>query len=158
MSLPVDPDLAAIFGSEDRVRTLAALANAETPLTAYRVAMLMEMEPPNVYRELKRLRKALVVEVTKTPTGSAGWALNEPHLRSFLRSRLRVSWSEDLAATARAREKRAEAAMRRNALDPLDLSRFEPGRKPSTAELRRRQRKDRALARARANRSVRGLN
>jgi len=155
MSLAVAPGLAAIFGSEDRVRTLSALANSDAPLTAYRVAAIMEMKPPNVYRELRRLERARVVGRAKTPRGRGGWILNEPLLRRFLRARLRVSWSEDLLAGGAARDARGREVMRLSALDPLDLSKFKPGRGLTATELRRRRQKDRVLDAAGVRRSVR---
>ena len=155
VSLRVEPGLAAIFGSEDRVRTLSALANSDSALTAYRVAAVMQMKPPNVYRELKRLQRAGVVVPARTPQGRSGWLLNEPLLRVFLRSRFRVSWSEDLLGTAGQRDRRAQMAVKLSALEPLDLSKFEPGRRLTASEARRRQEKDRILNMARARRSVR---
>ncbi|HTT34773.1 MAG TPA: hypothetical protein VMH78_02750 [Thermoplasmata archaeon] len=155
MPTPVDAGLAALFGSEDRVRTLAALANSSSPLTAYRVAKIVEMRPPNVYRELKRLLRGDVVTKTTRRDGSTVWQLREADLRRFFRARMRVTWSEDLVSSARGRELRAVAAIRRNADDPIDLSRFEPGRRRTAADLRRRRRKDQVLARAGAPTSVR---
>lgn len=134
---------------------MAALANADTPLTAYRVARIVEMKPPNVYRELKRLLRGNVVTRAETPGGSTVWSLREPDLRSFFRARMRVTWSEDLMQGARDRERRAADAIRRSAGEPIDLSRFVRGRKASAAQLRRRRQKDQVLARTGARPSVR---
>jgi DNA-binding transcriptional ArsR family regulator len=155
MPTTVDAGLAALFGSEDRVRTLAALANSRSPLTAYRVAKIVEMKPPNVYRELKRLLKGEVVTRSTSGDGSTVWELRETDLRAFFQARLRVTWSEDLLSGARDRERRAAAVIGQNANKPLDLSRFGPGRKLTAAELRRRRQKDQVLARAGAKASVR---
>jgi DNA-binding transcriptional ArsR family regulator len=155
MPTAVDAGLAALFGSEDRVRTLAALANSSSPLTAYRVAKIVEMRPPNVYRELKRLLKGEVVTRTTMKDGSTVWQLREADLRSFFRARMRVTWSDDLVSGARDRERRAAAVIRRSAEEPLDLSRFSPGRRLTAAEIQRRRRKDQVLARAGAKISVR---
>ena len=158
MALKVDPGLAALFGSEDRVRTLAALANADAPLTAYRVAILVGVRPPNVYRELKRLLRVNEVERARTPEGREGWRLLDAEVRTLLRRRVRVSWSEDQLRGARARGRRASVAIRRSARAPLDLSRFAPGRPPSTARRRQRSAKDRVLAGAGARTSVRSTD
>ena len=155
MALTVDPGLAALFGSEDRVRTLAALANAEAPLTAYRVASMVGMKPPNVYRELKRLLRFNEVERARTPDGRDGWKLMDADVRSLLRRRLRVVWSEDLLRGTRERGRRAALIIERGSRTPLDLSRFAPGRPFAPAVVRRRLEKDRILVKAGARTSVR---
>ncbi len=155
MTLVVDPGLAALFGSEDRVRTLAALANASAPLTAYRVATIVGIKPPNVYRELKRLLQFNEVQRASTPENRDGWVVVDPDLKALMRRRLRIVWSQDLTGSARERERRAALAMQRSARDPLDLSKFKAGRTPSVNEIRRRNQKDAALAKAGARTSIR---
>jgi hypothetical protein len=155
MPLAVDPGLSGLFGSEDRVRTLAALANAEAPLTGYRVAAMVGMEPPNVYRELNRLLECKEVERVRTPEGRNGWVVVDPDVRSLLRRRLRIVWSRDLSRGVEGRERRAASIMQRSALEPLDLARFKPGRPLTGAEARRRREKDEILERAGARTSVR---
>lgn len=157
MVLQVDAGLAALFGSEDRVRTLAALANAEAPLTAYRVAAMVGMEPPNVYRELRRLVKVNEVTRVSTPEGRNGWTVVDPDVRALLRRRLRIVWIQDLSRGARDRERRAVLAMQRSRRDPLDLSKFTPGRPLTDSEIRRRREKDEVLQRAGARTSVRSV-
>ena len=146
MGLTVDPGLVALFGSEDRVRTLAVLANAGTPLTAYRVATVVGIKPANVYRELKRLIQFNEVERAPTSDGKQGWRLVDADVRAIMRRRLRVVWSEDLLRGARERGKRAALAVRRSSRAPLDLAAFGPGNPPSSAAVRRRLDKDRVLA------------
>jgi hypothetical protein len=155
MALTVDPGLAALFGSEDRVRTLAALANADAPLTAYRVALIVGMEPPNVYRELRRLLRFKEVERAPTPEGRDGWRVVDADVRALLRRRLRVVWSQDLMRGAQERSRRAALAVQRSSRIPLDLSRFTPGRPLTATTVRRRQEKDEVLAKAGAPTSVR---
>ena len=155
MVLRVDPGLAALFGSEDRVRTLAALANADAPLTAYRVAAIVGMKPPNIYRELKRLVRFNEVARSATPQGARGWKLVDADVRALLRRRIRIVWSEDLLRGASERGRTATVAVRRSSRVPLDLSKFQPGRPPSAAAARRRLDKDRVLQRAGARTSAR---
>lgn len=155
MGLAVDPGLAALFGSEDRVRTLAALANADAPLTAYRIATVVGMKPANVYRELKRLVQFNEVERAPTLKGTSGWRLVDADVRALLRRRLRVVWSEDFLRGARERGRRAALAVRRSSRAPLDLASFEPGRPPSAGAIRRRLEKDQTLTKAGARPSVR---
>ena len=151
----MDPGLAVLFGSEDRVRTLAALANADAPLTAYRVATIVGIKPANVYRELKRLIQFNEVERAPTLDGKPGWRLVDADVTALLRKRLRVVWSEDMFRGNRDRGRRAALAVRRSSRVPLDLASFSPGRPPSAAAVRRRLDKDRVLAKAGARTSVR---
>jgi hypothetical protein len=155
MALAVDPGLAAVFGSEDRVRTLAALANAEAPLTAYRVASMVGMEPPNVYRELGRLLRFNEVERAPTPEGRDGWRVVDSDLRTLLRRRMRIVWSQDLIRGARERSRRAVLSLQRSSRAPLDLARFTPGRPLTVTAVRRREEKDKVLPKAGASTSVR---
>jgi hypothetical protein len=155
VALRVDPGLAALFGSEDRVRTLAALANAEAPLTAYRVASMVQMKPPNVYRELKRLLEVDEVKRATTPDGQSGWTLVDLNVRALLQRRQRIVWSQDLSRGMEARERRAAWAIQQSRQRPIDLSKFEPGRPLTAEEIRQRRLKDKTLARAGARRSVR---
>lgn len=85
-----DPVLVALTGSETRARTLGVLANAERPMTGYRVAKLAGLPEIKVYEELKRAKKAGIVR--KNPNG---WILVPADLRNFLQVRFRVYWAED---------------------------------------------------------------
>jgi DNA-binding IclR family transcriptional regulator len=155
MALAVDPGLVALFGSEDRVRTLAALANEEAPLTAYRVASMVGMKPPNVYRELNRLLRYNEVERAQTPEGRSGWRVIDPDVQALLRRRQRVVWSQDLIRGARERAERAALSMQESSQTPIDLSQFKSGRPLRAIEVRRRRQKDKVLAKAGVLTSVR---
>ena len=86
----VDSALVAAFGSETRVRTLAVLANATRPLTAYRVALVGAIPVDKAYREVRRLAAARLVE--RRPDG---WVLTDGDLRSLLRRRVRIRWDKE---------------------------------------------------------------
>jgi hypothetical protein len=131
------------------------LANAEAPLTGYRIAAMVGMEPPNVYRELNRLLECKEVKKSTTPEGRNGWSMVDPDVRNLLRRRLRIVWSQDLARGAVERERRADSVLQRSALEPLDLSKFKPGRPLAEAEAKRRREKDEILGRAGARTSIR---
>jgi hypothetical protein len=93
----VDPLLVAVFGSETRVRTLAVLANAYGPMTAYRVGKVGGVPMPKVYREIDRLARRKLVART-----GDGWVLLDPDVRALLRKRVRIHWAGDwLAERAR---------------------------------------------------------
>jgi DNA-binding transcriptional ArsR family regulator len=72
-----DP-LVPVIGSRTRAYALAVLAGTRLPLTAYRVAKLADLSPPNVYLELRRLGSAGVVERTE-----GGWTLVDERVRAF---------------------------------------------------------------------------
>jgi hypothetical protein len=101
MRAPIDSRLLAAFGSETRVRTLAVLANAFRPLTAYRIAKTGDILLSKVYGELERLAGAGVVA-----RRGKGWVLLDWELGFLVAKRVRVSWSEDLesARSMHARE------------------------------------------------------
>ena len=70
--------LLPVIGSVTRAYTLAILAGSRLPQTAYRVAKLGNLSPPNVYLELRRLEEAGIVE--QTPEG---WVLTNDRVRAF---------------------------------------------------------------------------
>ncbi len=86
----VDPALVAAFGSATRVRTLAVLANAAGPLTAYRVALVGGVPVGKAYREVRRLARSGLVERRQN-----GWVLTDGDLRSLLQRRVRIRWDQD---------------------------------------------------------------
>ncbi|MFY9717946.1 MAG: helix-turn-helix domain-containing protein [Thermoplasmata archaeon] len=113
--LAVDPRLAALLGSANRVRTLAPLANAYRPMTAYRVARLAGIPRTKVYRELRRLLTVGVVGERRSRKGTSTWTLLDADMALYLRKKIRVAWSRDLAASATPRaekERRLAAALR----------------------------------------------
>ena len=74
----VTDSLVAVTGSVTRAYSLSVLAGTRLPQTAYRIARLAGLSPPNVYVELRRLEKAGVV------SGSpAGWMLVDEKVRAL---------------------------------------------------------------------------
>jgi hypothetical protein len=140
MPLRIPADLIAIFGSETRVRVLAALAGAYAPMTAYRVGKVGEVPLPKAYEEVRRLAQAGSI-VRKGP----GWVLRDEDIRHFMRKRLRVvswdDWWNELDRTAA----RRHALLRRSMARPLP--RFSTDWKPRTP-VRRDPRKDALLREA----------
>jgi DNA-binding transcriptional ArsR family regulator len=95
MTLELDPQLVALFGSETRVSVLAALAGASSPFTGYRVAKVADVQPIKAYSELRRLRNAGIVREMRDEKGRSVWELPPGEIRSFVGGRTRVSWSAD---------------------------------------------------------------
>jgi hypothetical protein len=103
----IDPRLIALFGSETRVRTLAVLAGAHRPMTAYRVGRVGEMPLPMAYREIDRLATAGLIG-----RSGRGWVLLDGDVRALLLKRVRVSWADDWFSE-RARRVSAETPLLR---------------------------------------------
>ena len=100
MALEVDTGLLTLFGSETRVRTLATLASASEPLTAYRIAQMVGVQRTKIYGELRRLDAAGIVRGRPTGKGRSDWELIDPDIRRLLRRRARIVSVDDLAAGA----------------------------------------------------------
>jgi DNA-binding transcriptional ArsR family regulator len=107
-AFPIDPKIVALLGSDTRTRVLAVLANAYLPMTAYRVAKTGETRIPNTYRELARLKKAGLVGQS-----GKGWILLDADVKTLLRKRVRIHWSEDLKAEREALAPRRAELRRR---------------------------------------------
>ena len=82
-----NPQLAALFGSDARVRTLAVLANSRSPLTGYRIAKVATFSPTKAYAELRRLTTARLIR-----REGKGWVLSDDDVRLLLQKKVRWSW------------------------------------------------------------------
>ena len=122
MTAELDPALVAFLGSETRARTLGVLANAEFPMTGYRVALVAGIPRTKVYRELRRAIQARIVRLEQD-----GYRLIDPDFRILLRKRIRRAWSEDWARTYDDRTKAARKRLRElDTLPAIDYSRYTP--------------------------------
>ena len=73
------PDsLVTVVGSVTRAYTLSVLAGTRLPQTAYRVAKLANLSPPNVYVELRKLERSGIVIKRE-----GGWTLVDARVRAF---------------------------------------------------------------------------
>ena len=91
----IDPGIVALFGSQNRALVLAALANASSPLSGYRVAKIFGGQKIKVNAELTRLAKVGVVSTRRTASGRRGWTLEDPDLRKLLRRRIRICFAQE---------------------------------------------------------------
>ncbi len=96
MKVEPDPALTQLFGSRTRLLSLAVLANADRPLTGYRVARTAGLSKIKAYEQLRAALAAGWL-VRSGP----GFVMPEGDLRTFLRRRLRIRWSVDLTAPHR---------------------------------------------------------
>ncbi len=90
MGVDVDPALTSLIGSTSRLLTLAVLANADEPLTGYRVAKVANLPRQKVYPELRRSIEAGLVRKT-----ASGFTLTDADVRALLRKRVRIRWDEE---------------------------------------------------------------
>ena len=116
----VDPRIVAFCGSRTRALTLGVLANAEGPLTGYRIAKVARLPQTKVYLELRRgIRAGLVQRKAR------GFRLTDPDLREFLQKKLRLAWSDDWFVGERRRLRRAKVVLS-TPMDWFDSSRYRP--------------------------------
>jgi hypothetical protein len=90
MEIRADPILTSLFGSRNRLMTLAVLANSDEPLTGYRVAKVAHLPRQKVYPEIRRGIKAGLIR-----RSGAGYSLADPDVRALLRKRVRIRWDEE---------------------------------------------------------------
>lgn len=148
MALTIDPALSTLFGSENRVRTLAPLANSLAPLTAYRIAKMVDVPRTKVYAELAQLAAmGWVSKVVTTGTRSL-WELRDPDVRRLLRRRARIVSVGDLTATSAEVAKRTRAVLAKSRRNPIDPALLRGPFKPRNPEdFARAARKDAVLRR-----------
>ncbi|MDE1821459.1 MAG: hypothetical protein KGJ23_10060 [Euryarchaeota archaeon] len=143
----LDPGLACVFGSSTRLGVLATLANSNLPLTAYRVARTLDVNPPKVYTELARLMEAKVVRVSSTENGSRGFSLADPDVAELLRKRVRISseasWMAEIDSRSRSNPEATEI-VRALSLEDFPAN---PENVPNRSEFFRPRSKDRTLSR-----------
>lgn len=153
----LDPALLALTGSETRALTLAPIANSSVPLSAYRIASIVQLARTKVYRELDKLARSGVVQKTTGSDGTALWSIRDTDIKQLFRRRARIGWSEDLSTEARALEKRTKAVLAFAKANPIDPALLAKQSKPRNAtEFDRSPEKDAVLERlglAPANRS-----
>ncbi len=121
MPLGVDPALSSLFGSENRVRTLAPLASSPVPLTAYRIAKMVDVPRTKVYLELAELAARGWVRRMKVTGNRSVWELTDPDVRRLLRRRARIDALAELSASwadLAARTRSVLAKKRRSPIDP----------------------------------------
>lgn len=148
MKIAPDAGIVALFGSETRVLTLAPLASADRPLTAYRIASISGLQRIKVYAELRRLSRVGIVRERRDGRGSSVWEIVDPDLRRILIRRVRLTDITTLR-TDRARlassTKRVLEAYRRNPIAPERLG--DPDDVRNEREFARSPQKDAILRR-----------
>jgi len=90
MRRDVDASLVSLFGSQTRLLTMAVLANANEPLTGYRVAVIANLPREKVY---PLLRKG--VATGTLVAGPEGFRMIDADVRALLRKRIRIRWDQE---------------------------------------------------------------
>jgi DNA-binding transcriptional ArsR family regulator len=98
--------MAILFGSEVRSSILAVLANANGPLTGYRIARTGGLPQPKVHVQLRRLAQAGVV--VRKPEG---WLLVDRRLAALFTRHHRVLGWEDWRQEHRRLERAGPSVM-----------------------------------------------
>lgn len=142
--------ITAILGSETRARILALLADSNEPKTAYAISRQIEMKPPRVYRELRKLESAGLVGLKPDSKGRRRYYLAEEDLRRFLLRRARLASSEDWFSLARMRAIEEATERLKRIQVKLPPGRPNQAAVPNRGEFLRPPEKDRALRRASA--------
>ncbi len=119
MTMGVDPALAALFGSENRVRTLAPLASSSVPLTAYRIAQMVDVPRTKVYEELAELAARGWVRKLRMTRNRSVWELLDPDVRRLLRRRARVVTMAELSAASDEMAARTRSVLAKNRRNPI---------------------------------------
>src|SRR5580658_10492812 len=87
MGPDVDTSLVSLFGSRTRLLTMAVLANANEPLTGYRVAAIANLPREKVYPELRKGVATGMISV-----GPTGYRMIDTDVQTLLRKRVRIRW------------------------------------------------------------------
>jgi hypothetical protein len=90
MMVEVDSGLVSLFGSRTRLLTMAVIANADEPLTGYRVAKIADLPRIKVYPEI---RKGVVTNLLVRD--GRGYRMIDSDVRALLRKRVRIRWDEE---------------------------------------------------------------
>ena len=90
MMLEIDPGLVSLFGSQTRLLTMAVIANADEPLTGYRVAKIAGLPRIKVYPEIRK-----GVAANLLARDGAGYRMIDNDVRTLLRKRVRIRWDEE---------------------------------------------------------------
>jgi hypothetical protein len=88
--LEIDPGLVSLFGSQTRLLTMAVLANADEPLTGYRVAKIADLPRIKVYPEIRK-----GVATNLLARDGVGYRMIDNDVRTLLRKRVRIRWDKE---------------------------------------------------------------
>lgn len=129
MNQPEYRGLISFAGSRVRALALGVLANAQMPMSGYRVAKVAGLSEIKVYEALRRAQRVGLVKQS-----SEGFQLVDLPLKSYLRSQVRLHWSEERFRPSNRLKLRARPLAGPEWFDP---GRYRPN--PKVAERYRRE-------------------
>jgi hypothetical protein len=145
MEANLDPPLSALFGSRTRLLTMAVLANADEPLTGYRVAKVAGLPRTKVYPEIRKgVSSGLLVRV------GSGYRMDDPDVRDLLRKRVRIRWYDEWNRSRGSRGESVERELSQIRASLKGVRTYDPNNRiPASAirELKRSPEKNRILRR-----------
>ncbi len=147
MTLVLQPALRRLLGGETRARVLGLLADATVPRTGYELAKAARASPSKVYRILRDLAEAGLVQVVSDRPGVRRYSLADSDLRRFLLRHVRITTLQEWFSPARVRRREASLDRLRPEQFVARPSRMKREQLPNYREFERPPEKDRALRR-----------
>lgn len=86
----MDAALSSLIRSQTRLLTMAVLANAEEPLTGYRIAKIASLPRVKVYPEIRKGVEAGILVKDRR-----GYRMVDADVRALLRKRVRIRWDQE---------------------------------------------------------------
>lgn len=116
-------DLKGLFGSQTRTKLLGSLADSREPQTGYFLANKAGISYSKAYGELRKLRRARILETQQEASGYKKYILADDDLRRFLLRRVRMtSASEWFSHTRRQERRRTYERLRQSFVELPDFS------------------------------------
>src|SRR6266508_1262414 len=143
----LSPALRRLLGGETRASVLGLLADATVPRTGYELAKAARASPSKVYRILRDLVEAGLVQVVSDRPGVRRYALADSDLRRFLLRHVRITTLQEWLSPARVRQREASLDRLRTERFVSRPSRVKREQIPNYREFERPPEKDRALRR-----------
>lgn len=144
-------DLKALFGSQTRMKLLGSLADSREPQTGYFLAKKAGISYSKAYGQLRKLRRAKILETHQEASGYKKYTLADDDLRRFLLRRLRMTSASEWFSLGRRRERRRTYERLKRSLVELPEFRPDPGSIRNREEFERIPEKEEALKRIQEN-------
>lgn len=144
-------DLKALFGSQTRMKLLGSLADSREPQTGYFLAKKAGISYSKAYDQLRKLRRANILETQQEASGYTKYTLADDDLRRFLLRRLRMTSASEWFSRGRRRERRRTYEQLKRSPVELPDFRAAPGSIRNREEFERIPEKEEALKRIQEN-------
>lgn len=142
-------DLRSLFGSQTRTKLLGSLADSREPQTGYFLANKAGISHSKAYGELRKLRRAEILEIQREASGYKKYILADDDLRRFLLRRIRMTSASEWFSLGRRQERRRTYERLKRSLVELPDFSPDPESIRNKEEFERIPEKDEALRRIR---------